>query len=154
MQISPSRLSRVCTCGTTKLVLLEPHELSNRVKGRTYVHISSTMSHFQEQARSAYKRKEYGKALSLFDRAIGRAPSVQLYDNRAACHERLGDLESALKDAKKAIQLSKDDPTGFLRAGRVLSRMQKRETALEIYAYGLKNVKHVGQGYEVRRAQI
>jgi tetratricopeptide (TPR) repeat protein len=103
----------------------------------------------QEQARAAYKRKDYTKALELFNRAIGRSPSVQLHDNRAACHERLDDLQAALKDAKKSIQLAKEDPTGYVRAGRILVKMERKSVALEIYAMGLKNVKHVGQGFEV-----
>ncbi|KAK6432712.1 hypothetical protein LTR95_011115 [Oleoguttula sp. CCFEE 5521] len=112
------------------------------------------MSHFQDQGRATYKRKDYAKAIELFDRAIGRAPSSQLYDNRAACHEKLDDFPSALGDAKKAIQLAREDPTGYLRAGRILLKMEKRETAYEIYSYGMRSIKHVGQGYELlRKAQ-
>ena len=107
------------------------------------------MNHHQEQGRAAYKRKDYTKALSHFDRAIGQTPSVQLLDNRAVCYERLDDLQAALKDAKKAIQLGKADPTGYLRAGRILQKMGKMNVALEIYSYGLKCVKAIGQGYDV-----
>jgi F-box/TPR repeat protein Pof3 len=107
-------------------------------------------SQCQEQARVAYRRKDYAKALELFNRAIGRSPSLQLYDHRAACHERLGDFKEALKDAKKSIQLAREDPTGYVRAGRILVKMERKSTALEIYTLGLKNVKHVGQGFEVR----
>ena len=111
------------------------------------------MNHAQEQlqreGRTCYKRRDYAKALELFSRAIGRAASVQLLDNRAACHEKLIDLPAALKDAKKAIQLQREDPTGYLRAGKVLVKMGKQSVALEIYTHGLKAVKHVGQGYEV-----
>ena len=106
-------------------------------------------SQYQEQARAAYKRKDYTNALELFSRAIGRSPSVQLYDNRAACHERLGDLEAALKDSKRTIQLAREDPTGYVRAGRILVKMERKSVALEIYSLGLKNAKHVGQGFEV-----
>uniref|UniRef100_A0A2D3UST5 F-box domain-containing protein n=1 Tax=Ramularia collo-cygni TaxID=112498 RepID=A0A2D3UST5_9PEZI len=102
----------------------------------------------QTQARNAYKAKEYDVALTLFNRAIGRAPSVQLYDNRAACNVRLNDLPAALKDAKHAIHLGREDATGYLRAGSVLSKMEKPEVALSIYAHGLKCVRHIGAGYE------
>jgi tetratricopeptide (TPR) repeat protein len=111
--------------------------------------MNAQTSQYQEQARAAYKRKDYAKALELFNRAIGRSPSVQLYDNRAACHERLEDLQAALKDSKKTIQLAKEDPTGYVRAGKILVNMERKSVALEIYALGLKNVKHVGQGFEV-----
>lgn len=107
------------------------------------------MNNLQDQARGAYKRGEYKRAIELFDRAIGHAPSVQLMDNRAACYEKIDELSTALKDAKKAIQTHREDATGYLRAGRLLVKMEKRSVALEIYTHGLKCIKHVGQGYEV-----
>lgn len=109
----------------------------------------SQMNSLRDQGRACYQRGEYVKAIEFFDRAIGRASSVQLLDNRAACHEKLQDLQSALKDAKSAIQLHREDPTGYLRAGKILMKMEKSTVALEIYAHGLRCVKHVGQGYEV-----
>ena len=113
--------------------------------------MNAQTSQYQEQARAAYKRKDYTKALELFNRAIGRSPSVQLYDNRAACHERLEDLQAALKDSKKTIQLAREDPTGYVRAGKILVKMERKSVAMEIYELGLKNVKHVGQGFEVSK---
>ena len=107
------------------------------------------MNNLQEQGRALYKRGEYQKAIGVFDRAIGRASSVQLLDNRAACYEKLGELSTALKDAKTAIQLHREDATGYLRAGKVLVKMGKENVALEICTHGLKHIKHVGQGYEV-----
>lgn len=104
---------------------------------------------FQELGRSAYKRKDFDKALEYFNRAMARAQTTQLLDNRAATFERLSDLSAALKDAKRAIQLYKQDPTGYLRAGRVLVKMEKQSVALEIYAYGLKSVKPEGEGFKV-----
>ena len=73
----------------------------------------------------------------------------QLLDNRAACYEKLTELPTALKDAKKAIQLYCEDATGYLRAGKLLIKMEKQNVALEIYTHGLRRIKHVGQGYEV-----
>ena len=107
------------------------------------------MNNFQEQGRALYKRGEYRTAVEIFDRAIGRSPSVQLLDNRAACYEKLNELSAALKDAKQAIQLHREDATGYLRAGKVLVKMEKPRVALEIYTHGLKCIKHVGRGYEV-----
>ncbi len=107
------------------------------------------MNNLQDQGRACYKRGEYKQAISFFDRAIGRGSSAHLFDNRAACHEKLGDLQSALKDAKNAIQLGREDATGYLRAGKVLVKMNKGTVAFEIYSHGLRSIKHVGQGYEV-----
>ena len=127
------------------------HKAASRLPPRVLYSHSTTinMNNFQDQGRAAYKRGDYKKAIELFDRAIGRAPSVQLLDNRAACYEKLNELSTALKDAKKAIQLHREDATGYLRAGRVLVKMEKQSVALEIYTHGLKCVKHVGHGYEV-----
>lgn len=115
---------------------------------------SKNMNNLQDQGRACYKRGDYIKAVELFDRAIGRSPSVLLLDNRAACYEKLHDYHTALKDAKKAIQLHREDAVGYLRAGRVLVKMEKPTVALEIYTHGLKCIKHVGQGYEVSTKSI
>ncbi|CAK3844359.1 Stress-induced-phospho 1 [Lecanosticta acicola] len=103
----------------------------------------------QRQGRDCYKRQEYDKALQLFNRAVGRGdPTPQLLDNLAATHDKLNDLPSALKAAKKAIQAGREDATGYLRAGIILKKMEKPSVALEIYAHALKSIKHVGQGFE------
>lgn len=107
------------------------------------------MNNFQEEGRACYKRGDYKRAIEFFDRAIGHAASVQTLDNRAACYEKLNELQAALKDAKKTIQLHREDPTGYLRAGKILVKMEKEPVALEIYAHGSRCIKHVGQGYEV-----
>lgn len=106
-------------------------------------------STLQQQGREHYKRKDYKKALELFDRAYARGdPNVQLLDYRAACYDKLENLPAALKDAKATIKLNSEDPTGYLRAGKILVRSNKRSTALGIYALGLRSVRHIGQGYE------
>lgn len=110
------------------------------------------MSHYDEQAKTAFKRGEYKKATGLLDRAIGRAPDIKLYDYRAACYEKLNDLPSALRDAKQGIKFAREDPTGYLRAGRILVKMGKGSQALEIYGYGLRHVQHRGALYEVYMA--
>ncbi|KXT13134.1 hypothetical protein AC579_5638 [Pseudocercospora musae] len=107
-----------------------------------------SVTDLQTQGRRAYKDGDYSKALPYFDRALRRQKTVQLYDYRASTHEKLLNFQFALQDAKKAIQTGGEDPTGYLRAGRVLVKMQKPKVALEIYAHGLKKVRHVGQGYE------
>lgn len=112
------------------------------------------MSHSRDLGAVAFKRKDYRKAIELFDRAIGQTPSAQLYDYRAACNEKLNDLPTALKYAKKAVQAFKEDPTGYLRAGRILVKMDKKSVAAEVYSAGLKRVKRVGRGYAVSSLKI
>ncbi|KAF2166506.1 hypothetical protein M409DRAFT_66547 [Zasmidium cellare ATCC 36951] len=103
----------------------------------------------QREGRAAYDKGEFSKALEYYNRAVGRGnPSTKLLDSVAATHYRLGALEAALAAAKKTIQTYREDATGYLRAGQVLLKMEKESTALEIYAYGLKSIKHVGVGFE------
>lgn len=87
-----------------------------------------------------YKRKEYAKALELFNEAITSEPNltVSLLDHRSATHEKLGDITSALKDAKNVIRLDEKDPTGYLRAGSLLHKADKNDIALGIYKHGIK----------------
>jgi F-box/TPR repeat protein Pof3 len=99
-----------------------------------------------EHAQLQYRRKEYVKAIDLLDLAIKHepSPSVKLLDTRAAVNEKLGDYKLALKDARTCIRIFEKDPTGYLRAGKVLQIMQKTDVALSIYKHGLsKKVKNV-----------
>lgn len=116
--------------------------------------MNSQTDYYRKQGRAAYKREDYAIALQHFDRAIGRSPSVELYDRRAACHDKLKDLGAAIKDAKKVIQLAKEDPTGYIRAGDILCKMDKKKVALEVYDLGLRNVKHVGLRFEVKNSNL
>lgn len=105
-------------------------------------------TNLQIQGRQAYKRGDFNKALECFNRALDRQQTVQLYDQRAATYEKLADFKKALQDAKAAIRSGDVDPTGYLRAGKILLKMDKSKAALDVYAYGLRHVKHVGQGFE------
>lgn len=103
----------------------------------------------QRLGRDCYKRQDYAKALEYFNRAVGKGDATpQLLDNLAATHDKLKNLPAALKTAKRAIQAGREDATGYLRAGIILKKMEKPSVALEIYAHGLRSIKHVGQGYE------
>ncbi|KAF2859756.1 hypothetical protein K470DRAFT_258608 [Piedraia hortae CBS 480.64] len=110
--------------------------------------MSSIQDHHERNGRAYYKSKDFRKALHHFDRAIDRGATVRLLDQRAACHEKLNNLAASLKDAKAAIQLRRDDATGYIRAGHVLHKMGKPKVALEVYTHGLRSIKLVGQGYE------
>ncbi|KAI9806394.1 MAG: hypothetical protein M1833_003581 [Piccolia ochrophora] len=63
-----------------------------------------------------------------------------MLDNRAATYEKLGNLQAALRDARRMIQLAKGGAEGYLRAAKVLHMMEKHDAALDIYEYGLRNV--------------
>lgn len=102
---------------------------------------------YQELGKSQYKRKQYAKAAEAFTNGIDASPtpSAALYDYRAAAHEKLEDFSAAVKDGRLAIRTDKTDVRGYLRTASVLVKMGKGETALGIYAYGMKNV---GSGHK------
>lgn len=96
----------------------------------------------QELGRSYYKSKQYAKAVEAFTNGIEASviPSSTLYDYRAASYEKLGDFNSAVKDGRLAIKTHKQDVKGYLRTASALQKMEKLETALGIYKYGMRNV--------------
>ncbi|KAG9188578.1 hypothetical protein G6011_07283 [Alternaria panax] len=95
---------------------------------------------YQEIGRSYYKLKQYDKALETFSKAIETCPTADLYDHRAAIYNKTGNLNAAVKDGREMIRLNKKDVKGYLRTASVLEKMEKPETALGIYKYGMKNV--------------
>lgn len=141
--------ARPADAPTTRVSSATSTSLGKHLVANIHHNIDMSASDLQRQGRDCYKRQEYGKALQFFNRAVGRGdPTPQLLDNLAATHDKLHDLPAALKAAKKAIQAGREDATGYLRAGIVLKKMEKPSVALEIYAHGLKTIKHVGQGFQ------
>ncbi|KAJ9668473.1 hypothetical protein H2201_001521 [Coniosporium apollinis] len=110
-----------------------------------------TPSELQELGKRYYGFKEYQKALDAFTEGIEASdnPEVGLMDNRAATFEKLENLEAALLDGKRMIQLGKKDVRGYLRSGKVLQKMQKPDVALRIYEYGLRNVPASDKDYKL-----
>jgi tetratricopeptide (TPR) repeat protein len=66
-------------------------------------------SEFEELGKRYYKQKEYAKALDAFTEGIDASlsPNVDLLDCRAATFEKLGNLDAALRDGRRMIQLNK-----------------------------------------------
>jgi F-box/TPR repeat protein Pof3 len=104
----------------------------------------------QELGRQYYKSKQYEKALETFSAGIEAAPSLGLYDHRAACYDRLKDFNAAIKDGRAMIKLDKQDVKGYLRTASILEKMDKLDTALGIYKYGMKNVPVSDKNFKVR----
>ncbi|KAI4685483.1 uncharacterized protein J4E84_006211 [Alternaria hordeiaustralica] len=95
---------------------------------------------YQAIGRSYYKLKQYEKALETFSKGIEVCPTADLYDHRAATYDKLGNLNAAVKDGREMIRLNKKDVKGYLRTASILEKLEKPETALGIYKYGMKNV--------------
>lgn len=65
----------------------------------------------------------------------------QLFDSRAAVHDKLGDLKAALEDARKVIDLTPHQWQGYARCARLFLRMKKPERAVKMVDYALERVK-------------
>ena len=65
----------------------------------------------------------------------------QLFDSRAAVHEKLGNLKAALEDARKVIDLVPHQWQGYARCARLFLRMKKPERATKMADYALERVK-------------
>jgi F-box/TPR repeat protein Pof3 len=103
----------------------------------------------QELGRRYYKLKQFQKALDTFNDGIDASPTISLYDHRAACYDKLGDYNAAVKDGRAMIKLDKQDVRGYLRTASLLEKMDKPETALGIYKYGMKNVPVEDKNFRV-----
>ncbi|CAE7219942.1 hypothetical protein P3342_013463 [Pyrenophora teres f. teres] len=95
---------------------------------------------YQALGREYYKLKQYDKAIETFTTGIEACPTASLYDYRAATNEKLENFNASVKDGREMIRLNKKDVKGYLRTASVLEKMEKPETALGIYKYGMKNV--------------
>lgn len=103
----------------------------------------------QELGKRYYKLKQYDKAVEAFTCGLDVAPSLSLFDNRAAAYDRMEDYNAAVKDGREMIRLNKKDVKGYLRTASILEKMEKSETALGIYKYGMKNVPASDKNFKV-----
>jgi F-box/TPR repeat protein Pof3 len=105
---------------------------------------------YQELGRRYYELKQYEKAVETFTQGIESAPTSTLYDYRAAAYVRLENYNAAIRDGRSMIKHDKQDPKGYLRTASVLEKMDKLETALGIFKYGMKNVPVGDRNFRVR----
>lgn len=105
------------------------------------------MEGLQIRAIAKYKAGQYGDSVKLFDQAIQAATTskvpvskqVLLLDQRAACHEKRQDLDSALADGKRMIKIAPNECIGYLRTGKVLQLKENDSFAYRVYSKGLKH---------------
>jgi len=104
---------------------------------------------YQELGRRYYKLKKYDKAIEVLTQGIEASPTIALYDHRAATHDKLNAFSAAVKDGREMIKLDKKEVKGYLRTASVLEKMDKPETALGIYKYGMKHVPTTDKNFKV-----
>ncbi|KAL8797027.1 MAG: hypothetical protein Q9195_000798 [Heterodermia aff. obscurata] len=105
----------------------------------------------QRQGQDLYRQKKFQAALQRFNAVLqqDRKPALGALDSRAATHAKLGDLQAALRDARRMIQEYKTSCSGYLRTGQILQLLGKEDVASGIYTYGLRNVSGSDPNREV-----
>jgi len=79
----------------------------------------------------AFTQGKFDIAIQHYTEAINILPENHiLYSNRSAAYTQLKDLDKALLDAEKCIELSSDFPKGHFRKGQILMEQNKKEEAL------------------------
>jgi hypothetical protein len=80
----------------------------------------------------AFTAGKFDQALALYTEALGLAPDNHiLYSNRAATYQQLKELEKALMDAEKCIELKKEFTKGHFRRGLILLDLGRKEEAVK-----------------------
>ncbi len=72
-----------------------------------------------ERAGSLMALGEFEQAISDFDRLIDAQPLGTLHNNRALCHQALGNVNSARLDFRKAMQLDPSLTATYLNLGKL-----------------------------------
>lgn len=88
-----------------------------------------------------YKQTKYEDALASLnaaEEAKNGGADLEILDIRAGIHSKMSNLDAALADARKMLVLDKTYVPGYLRTGRILESMDKRELALKIYERGIR----------------
>ncbi|XP_033756368.1 uncharacterized protein LOC117339098 [Pecten maximus] len=81
----------------------------------------------------------YNAAIELFSEAIKLDPNdFRFFGNRSYCYDRIQQYDRALKDAEKAIYLSKEWPKGYFRKGRALAGLRMFSEAEDAFTQVLK----------------
>lgn len=106
---------------------------------------------YEALGRNYYKQQKYDKAVEAFTEAIEAKvrPTVDQYDQRAACFEKLKIFNAALKDGREMIRVDKQNIKGYLRTGGILQKVNKPEKAIGIYKYGMEQVPVYNKNFKV-----
>lgn len=74
---------------------------------------------------------------------------IKILDNVAACYEKLGELEKALKISNKMIKKEPFNLICYIRRGKILQKMSKDKDAYQNYQKGLNECKKVSKEYNI-----
>ena len=80
----------------------------------------------RQEGNQAVQSAEYGKALSLYNKAIElNSKDYRLYSNRALCHLKLSKPKKALDDCEECLSLKPDYGKALLRKAWALNELMK-----------------------------
>ncbi|AMD21043.1 HEL238Cp [Eremothecium sinecaudum] len=75
---------------------------------------------------------------------------LTLLDCKAACWERLNNLDKALLDATYMIKVDAYNLKGYIRKGKILQKLERYEAALEGYREGIRRVKELHEKHSIK----
>jgi len=100
------------------------------------------MSDAQEAKKlgnAAYAKKDFAEAAKHFTEAIDLDPNDNIfYSNRSACRAQLKDVDGALSDARKCVELDSKWAKGYARLGAAYYSAGELRKSLKAYEDGLK----------------
>lgn len=93
----------------------------------------------KQQGGTLFKRGEYEEAAEKYTEALTKDPKNKLlYSNRSACHAKMGNIERAIKDAKKSIRIDPAFAKGYSRLGNLYSETDPQK-ALGFFEKAVEN---------------
>ncbi|KAI9777550.1 MAG: hypothetical protein M1839_008844 [Geoglossum umbratile] len=110
----------------------------------------------QARGQMHFSVHQYDLALEAFSAAfeLSGGKSIGILDNRVATYEKLAHWTAAYQDASLMMSLKPDDPRhkGYLRAGKILCRTGKQNSAARIYGYGVDHANQRDPQYPILRS--
>lgn len=74
---------------------------------------------------------------------------VKILDNIAACYEKLGELDKALKISNKMIKKEPFNLICYIRRGKILQKLFRDQDAYQNYQQGLKECNQIAKQYNI-----
>nr|WMV69919.1 heat shock 70 kDa protein [Euglena gracilis]BDX17135.1 heat shock 70 kDa protein family A 4 [Euglena gracilis] len=100
---------------------------------------SAKANEAKKLGNAAYTKKDYAAALGHFTEAIRLDPTDHVfYSNRSACRAQLKDVDGALADAQKCVELAPQWAKGYSRLGASYYAAGELRKSLQAYGDGLK----------------
>jgi len=103
----------------TALKLREAEKALKEQKAREYVDPEKS-AEAKSKGNELFRKGEYAEALKMYAEAIKRNPDdPKVWNNRAACYQKLYELRLGIKDSEKAVELDPNYVKGWSRLGQM-----------------------------------